>query len=214
MKKKTNISLYLSSILCIVPFIVSLMFYKDLPARIATHWNSDGTPNGFMPKLLGAFAIPTIIFVSHILIHFVLKIDYKEEENPNALKVLGIWIAPLISVVVQTIIIVNAISKPINVYTYVSLGIGILFIIIGNYLPKSRQNVVVGIKLPWTLKSEENWNKTNRLTGYIWIIGGIIMIITGFFNMGWIMCISIIFMLIIPIIYSYTQFRKEDIRRD
>ena len=76
-----------------------------------------------------------------------------------------------------------------------------MFIIIGNYLPKARQNYTIGIKIPWTLANEENWNRTHRLAGYLWMICGILMILislTRFVPAEW-----LLIMVLVPCIYSF-----------
>lgn len=67
-----------------------------------------------------------------------------------------------------------------NIGLVVNILVGAVFIIVGNYLPKNKQNYSVGIKLPWTLDDEENWNKTNRLSGYLFIISGFVFIVNVF----------------------------------
>ena len=74
----------------------------------------------------------------------------------------------------------KALGKEMNPALIVSLLLGFMFIIIGNYLPKCKQNFTLGIKIKWTLENEENWNKTHRFAGKVWFIGGFIMLLTAF----------------------------------
>ena len=53
----------------------------------------------------------------------------------------------------------------------INILIGVMFVIMGNYMHKIKQNYSVGIKLPWTLNSEENWNRTHRLGSWLFVIG-------------------------------------------
>ena len=88
---------------------------------------------------------------------------------------------------------------------YSGILLGVLFIFAGNYLPKSRQNYTVGIRIPWTLDNEENWNKTHRLAGYLWVAGGIVMLLgtlTGWISTGWIIAAAAVCALV-PCIYSF-----------
>ena len=89
--------------------------------------------------------------------------------------------------------------------------LGLLFLIIGNYLPKARQNYTIGIKIPWTLANEENWNRTHRLAGYLWMICGILMIfncLTRFVPAIWLFGILLI-MVLVPCIYSFWLHAKK-----
>ena len=94
--------------------------------------------------------------------------------------------------------------------TIVPLLVGILFVVIGNYLPKTKQSYTMGIKLPWTLASEENWNRTHRLAGFLWVIGGILLILLTLLRLWntWTFLLVIIPMSVVPMIYSYLLYRK------
>lgn len=88
--------------------------------------------------------------------------------------------------------------------------VGLLLIVVGNYLPKSKQNYTVGIKIPWTLNNETNWNKTHRLAGYVWIIGGLLMFANSFLKILWLPVFIIIIsaMIFFPLVYSYILYKK------
>lgn len=82
---------------------------------------------------------------------------------------------------------------------------GILFILIGNYMPKTRQNYTIGIKVPWALDNEENWNRTHRLAGYLWVAGGIILVILSLAGLtNPLLLIGVVlFFTLVPTIYSW-----------
>ena len=85
-----------------------------------------------------------------------------------------------------------------------------IFVILGNYLPKCRQNFTMGYRLPWTLNDEDNWNKTNRLAGYVMVLGGILIIIMSFFDLAfWAVILFVGAILIIPSVYSFLLYRKK-----
>jgi uncharacterized membrane protein len=67
----------------------------------------------------------------------------------------------------------------------------------------------LGIKLPWTLKNEENWNKTHRFSGKLWVIGGIVTMVTAFLGNFWILLGVLIVMAAVPTIYSYVLHCKQ-----
>ncbi|MCQ2355795.1 MAG: SdpI family protein, partial [Methanocorpusculum sp.] len=82
---------------------------------------------------------------------------------------------------------------------------------IGNYLPKSKQSYTVGIRLPWTLNSEENWNRTHHLAGYLWILGGVLLLLCAFLPAVWSLPVLVILLILvvgIPFAYSYSLYRK------
>ena len=82
------------------------------------------------------------------------------------------------------------------------------FIVMGNYLHKVKQNFTIGIRLPWTLASEENWNRTHRMASWIFVLGGIIMVINGFVQSYWLLFSILIVLFLIPCIYSFVLYKK------
>ena len=118
------------------------------------------------------------------------------------------WLVPVLTVGMEAFSYLTALGKEIRVDIWCSVLMGLLFVVIGNYLPKCKQNYTVGIKLPWTLASEENWNRTHRLAGRIWVGGGILMMLLGFVSFLWVMLSVPVMMALVPILYSYLLYRK------
>ncbi len=87
---------------------------------------------------------------------------------------------------------------------------GTALVILGNYLPKIRQSHTMGIKLPWTLQSEENWTRTHRLSGFLWVLCGLVMIPLSLLRLwsGWLFGVLLAVMVLIPAVYSYALHRK------
>ena len=87
-----------------------------------------------------------------------------------------------------------------------------MLLLLGNYLPKIKQNRTLGIKIPWTLNNEENWNKTHRFAGKLWVIGGLVVLFSAFLPLGAMICVSVVGILcsvITPVIYSYSIYKKH-----
>ena len=118
---------------------------------------------------------------------------------------LVLWIIPMVSVVCGAAIYTYNLGMKVDISFFAMLFTGLLFIVIGNYLPKARQNYTIGIKIPWTLADEENWNRTHRAAGHLWVAGGILMVLaalTGFSGIRWFFVILAV-MTIVPCLYSY-----------
>ena len=97
-----------------------------------------------------------------------------------------------------------------NIEFIASLMIGIIFIVIGNYMPKSKQSYTMGIKLPWTLDDEDNWTKTHRIGGFLFMITGFLFVINAvFWHTIWILVLAIVICIGVPIVYSYRLHRKK-----
>jgi hypothetical protein len=90
--------------------------------------------------------------------------------------------------------------------------LGVLFALMGNYMPKIKQNSTLGIKITWTLQNEENWVKTHRFAGKVWFIGGLLMIAATFLPGNWCLYILPVFfipMMALPVLYSYKIYKTH-----
>ncbi len=202
-------SFWVSVTLCLIPFVLSAAFYNKMPDMVVTHFGFDNQPDGYSPKWLAAFLIPLVMLAANAVTWFAINAEPKQQGINKNIKRVILWMIPILSVVVQCVIITYSVSG-VNLVSFVPLFIGVLFIITGNYLPKCRHNYTMGIKLPWTLASEENWNRTHRVAGRIWIIGGIVITLYTFFNMHYILFLAVIaMMVIIPAVYSYILYKQE-----
>ena len=137
-------------------------------------------------------------------------IQTKKNHN-KSLKILIYFLAPLMSVIFIPTTILISLGININMSVIAPVFMSIIFIFIGNYLPKCRQNYTIGIRLPWTLNNKENWKKTHRLAGLLFVISGIlnILITIIFPNLSfYTLTISLIVSAIIPAIYSLLKNKK------
>lgn len=213
--KKTNKKLTFWDILywtlAVVPFLISLSFYSRLPDQVPTHWGADNMVNGYSSRNMAAFGIPSFMFFMAVLVNVIHRIDPKRENisRSKELKQITRWFVVVLAVLVQ-VIILSGVGISFNVGTVISVPIAFLFVAIGNYLPKCRQNYSMGIKLPWTLADEDNWNRTHRLAGYVWTAGGILMMILGFFHLSDLYFTIFLAMVLIPSVYSYMIYRKKN----
>ena len=199
----------LTSIVCLIPIIVGFMFYSKMPEQVAIHWGFDGNPDGYASKAVAIVILPSSLFVMNLLLPFLLKMDPKYENISEKTVNLLLWILPVVSLMASGLTISSALGKQVNVNVFAPLVVGIMFTVIGNYLPKMSQSYTVGIKLPWTLNDEENWNKTHRLAGKLWVACGLLLIIGSFTNMiTGLMIVMLVVAVIVPTVYSYMQFKN------
>lgn len=205
----------ITTLITILPLFVGLILWNRLPDTVATHWDFNGEANGWSSKAFAVLGLPCLLTVIHLFTVGVTLNDPKKKNIHRKMLALVFWIIPVVSLIVNGMVFLTALQIEVNVSIAVSALVGIIFIIIGNYLPKLQQNYTAGIKLPWTLNSTENWNRTHRLGGKTFIISGILLILCGF--LGEIMGndLSLITMLIIivlcagvPAVYSFWLFRK------
>lgn len=210
MKKRVNKLLVVTTGICLLPMLMSLVLYPKLPDRIAIHFNSAGVPDNYASKAVAAFGIPLMMACLNVISHLVLDSDPRHSRTPAALRFMGKWLVPVLTMAMMPITLLISLGVDIPIQTVVPFFVGIVLMLCGNYLPKCKQNYMVGIKLPWTLSSEENWNKTHHMAGYLWILSGLVMCAAAFFKWQWIPVTGflIVFGILVPSVYSYWLHQK------
>ncbi len=208
MIKKNLPLIIITSVIILIPMLAGLILWNVLPDSIAIHWNAAGQPDGFASKTVAVFVMPIFILAVHIICTFVTALDPKAKDISGKPLTLVLWICPVLSVIVGYITYATALGGNIKIQVIMPLVLGGLFTIIGNYLPKCKQNYTIGIKIPWTLNDENNWNKTHRFAGMLWVIGGLLIMATAFLGSFIIFFTILILMVIIPTIYSYLYYKK------
>ena len=199
----------ITSIITLLPIIAGLILWDKLPERIPIHFNSEGNVDGWGGKGMTVFGLPIFMFAVHWLCAFVTTLDPKSKNITSKNLKLVLWITPAISVFASGVIYSFSLGYKLNINTIFPIFFGLFFIVIGNYMPKCKQNYSIGVKVPWALESEENWNFTHRLAGKTWVIGGLAIIALSFLNSVWIFMLITIIMVIIPVIGSYLFYKKE-----
>lgn len=209
MIRRNKTKLILTSVVILIPIIIGMILWNQLPDTIATHWGVNNQPNGFSSKIFAVFGMPAVLLGIHWLCMIATTFDKKSKNmNPKVLS-LVLWICPALSLLMSAIVYLTALGKEIKVGFIVILFMGLLFIIIGNYLPKCKQSYTMGIKLPWTLKDEENWNKTHRFAGPLWVIGGVVIMATAIFESPIVFGVIVGVMVITPVVYSYLHYKNN-----
>ena len=182
------------------------MIKKNLPLIIITSLIT------LIPAILMKTGMPLILLLVHLVCIFATSKDKGNQEQSQKVFRLIFWICPIIAVYTSGINYL-VISGKYTGIEELSIGLfGLLFMIIGNYLPKCKMNAVIGIKIPWTYSSEENWNRTHRFGGKVWVICGILMMCTVFMpaNICTIVMVGLfVAMILIPTLYSYLFYKKE-----
>ena len=212
MKKINKRTLILTSIVILIPIVVGCMLWNKLPDTIPTHFGMDGTPNGWSSKPFTVFGLPILILFLHLLCLGATSLDPKYYNMSDKLYGLVVWICPIVSLLVVISCYGSALGIEVNISRYIMIGCGIIFMVVGNYLPKCKQNYTMGIKLPWTLDDEENWNHTHRFAGFLWVVGGVAIMVNAFLEWTWLFLVIVFLMVIIPTVYSYLYYRKNQKR--
>ena len=213
--KKYKITIIITTLITLLPILFGLIVWNRLPEQIATHWGANGQADGYSGKAFAVFGIPCILAVLQLFVSFITLNDPKRRNIHKKPLTLTFWIIPVMSVIVNGITYAAALGMEIEVGIIISILVGILLIALGNYMPKLQQNYTIGIRVPWTLNSTENWNRTHRLGGKTFILGGFLLIIAGFLgsvmgDYGTLAALIVIVLICagVPAVYSFWLFKK------
>ena len=209
MIKKNLPKLIITSLITLIPIVVGLILWDKLPDQVHLHWNAQGEVDGYGTKFQAVFLMPLVLVAFQWICVLGTSLDPKKQNISDKTFTLVLWIIPVISLLCNSMVFATALGHKVSVEMIMPLFMGALFVVIGNYLPKCKQSYTVGIKLPWTLNDEENWNKTHRMAGFLWVIGGVIIMATAFLGLFWLFFIVIIPMVIVPFVYSYLLYKKN-----
>ena len=208
MIKKNLKTLIITSILTLLPILAGLYLWNTLPGQVPIHWNINGEVDGWSSKAFFVFGLPGIMLAVQWLCVLVTGADPKKANHSGKVMQLVLWIIPALTIVLSAFTYMTALGREVRVEIIMPLLVGLIFTIIGNYLPKCKQSYTIGIKLPWTLHSEENWNRTHRLAGRLWLAGGIGIMLTAVLGGFWVMLAITLVMVLVPTVYSYILHRK------
>lgn len=209
MIKKNLPKLIITSLITLIPIVIGLILWDKLPDQVPMHWSAQGEVDGYGTKFQAVFLMPLVLVAFHWICVLGTSLDPKKQNINDKIFTLVLWIIPVISLLCNSMVFATALGHKVSVEIIMPLFMGTLFVIIGNYMPKCKQSYTVGIKLPWTLDNEENWNKTHRLAGFLWVIGGVIIMATAFLGAFWLFFIVLIPMVIVPFVYSYLLYKKN-----
>ena len=213
MKKKLMINMLLTSAVALLPMLLGIALYSDLPDQVPTHWGFDGEINSWSGKNTVVFFMPIGMALLSILVQFMLENDPKKSNMSTAVKAISRWLCPVMSLIFVPASLLSAIGYDLLMSLIACLLVGAVLIIMGNYLPKSKQSYTVGIRLPWTLSSTENWNRTHRLAGKLWIFAGFCLIAAGIFThrspaASAAALVIVLIVLLVPSVYSFVLYKK------
>ena len=212
MKIKINKKLVLfTSILILLPSLVGCVFWNQLPEEIPTHFNLLGQADGYNHKVFAIFGLPALMLLMHWVLLFLMIKDPKSSNISSKIQVLIYWIIPFVSFLLMISIFGEYLGYSMMSGLLAQIFMGVVMIVIGNYLPKTHRNYIIGIRLPWTLENDENWRKTHRLAGKIWVLGGLLLFLNSFVQLYvyWVFFLTLFFVVIIPSVYSYQLSKSE-----
>jgi uncharacterized membrane protein len=208
MKRETLIKELIVIVITLVPILYLMVNWNLLPESMPIHFDTHGQPNGYGSRWVYVW-MPLGLY---ILMLVLPKIDPRKanyaifQESYYKLRlILAIFIGFLDSSIIWSVA-----NKTDSIQKLLPLTIFFLFMLIGNYMGNIRPNYFVGIKVPWTLNSDEVWTRTHKLAGKLWFWGslagiGLYLVIDKF---EWVLIPLLIVLVVVPIVYSYVIYQK------
>ena len=161
---------WLILLMMLMPVVLFIIVYDQLPDDIPTHWNARGELDGTMPKPWGLLPLPLIMLFLNVMFWVIPVLDPKKNVASFRRPLFIVQLLTNLLFVVLALITAGvALGMQLDVPLIISYAVIFLLLTLGNFMGKFRPNYFVGIRTPWTLESEEVWMKTHKLAGWIWV---------------------------------------------
>ena len=187
-------------------------FYSRLPEQIPVHWNMNGEIDRYAGRWMAWFfaGLPAFLFV---LMSLLPLLDSRRENYLRSSKAYNATVIAIVSVMasLNLIVLFSSLGLPIRVDAVVKGIVGVLFVVIGNYMGTVRSTMLFGIRTPWTLADEGVWRRTHRLGAWLFILAGLIILATMFVRGLWGVILPLAGIgaaVLVPIVFSYIEYRK------
>ncbi|MGI9953521.1 SdpI family protein [Moorellaceae bacterium AZ2] len=202
-------------LILLLMLVAALAVYPYLPERVPIHWNAAGQVDNYSSRAFGAFMLPLMTAGLYILMLVLPLVDPRRENYPKflgAYRIIRLGLV-LFMAVLYSLVLIASLGYAVPMDRVMPALIGLLFILIGNYLPRVRHNYFVGIRTPWTLANEEVWRKSHRFGGMAFVLAGIISISVAFLAKGMVAFIvvitAVILASVISVVYSLLIFPRK-----
>jgi len=208
MKNKTIQRELLLVLLAVLPVLYLLFNWNSLPEQMPIHFELNGNPNDFGSKLIYVF-MPLGIYLLMLALPYIdpRKTNYEifNETYYKLRIILGLFFA-----VIDTVITYNELHGVEKMGLFAPISVFLLFTLLGNYMGTVRQNYFIGIKVPWTLNSEEVWIRTHKMAGKLWFWGGIVGVaaLLVIKDPIFVLIPVILVIIVVPVVYSYIIYQK------
>lgn len=205
---------WVGPLLTVAMLALALWAFPKLPEQVPSHWNARGEVDGWSGRWI-VFLPPGISVFVWLLMQGLRKIDPRaanyERFEPTFWVIVNMTIFIMAVVHVMTIGAALGWSLP-GVDVIMTVAFGVMLLVLGNVLPRVRSNWWMGVRTPWTLSSERVWRSTHRLAGRTFVLGGLIVLSALFLPSAWwfpVMMIAITFSAVVPAIWSWFDWRRE-----
>jgi len=204
--KKNWKGMLVAAAVILLPMLVGVILWDQLPDPMATHWDFEGNANGWTSRAFTVFGIPLVLLALHMVCLLVTESGVNScGQNPK-LKRIMYGVVPVVSLLLCVTIYPSALGMKLPMQTMALLFLGVMLLIIGNYMPKCTMNKWMGIRVPWTYRSEANWHATHRFASRVYVAMGLVCLCCAFIPLGRFgaaLVVMIIAGCLSPIAYAY-----------
>ncbi|MBS3119427.1 SdpI family protein [Candidatus Woesearchaeota archaeon] len=208
----SNLARRILLVIILVSVVLSIYFYPQFPAQIASHWNARGDVNGYMPKFPGLFLMPMLLSVLFVLFSIIPVIDPLKANIRKFREYFEKFIVLLFAFLlyIQLLTIIWNLGVRFDMTLFILPALALLFFYIGILMEKARRNWFIGIRTPWTMSSDKVWANTHRLGSKLYKLVALITIAGLFFRQYAliIFIVSAVSVTVITIVYSYIEYRR------
>ena len=205
-------------LLVIAAVVLSIVYYPHLPVSMPTHWSASGEPNGYSSRLWGAWMLPLIMAAIWFIMRAIPHIDPRKA---NYEKFQGMYDALVILILafmllMHLVVLMAATGTPIQMDRIVLPSVGVFIALMGLLIPKAHPNWFVGIRTPWTLTSDLSWEKTHRIGGRLFVILGVLMVLSTLIGPEvaiWILVPVALAIVVFLFAYSYQVWKEDPLKR-
>ncbi|MEG0769764.1 MAG: SdpI family protein [Ruthenibacterium sp.] len=215
MKKKFDAPEAAVWVAALLPFALTAAVYAHLPPQIPVHWGISGAIDAYGPKA-AAWLFPVLAFLVAALLKWMPRLDPKRESYAKfktGYRAFRLVFALFFLVMTATTLYAAFAPAALPVGRIITLCLGAVFCVLGNYMPKFRHNYFCGMRTPWTLASEEVWVATHRMAGPLWFAGGLALMAAALLPLSqsvlFVIVMALVFLFtLVPCVYSYFLYQK------
>jgi uncharacterized membrane protein len=196
-------------------FGIAAWLSPRLPELVPTHWDAHGNVNGTLRKPLGVYILPLIMLGLHALLAFLPRASARGFGIAPFGRVYRVLHTTLLAFLlfITVLALRAAAGEHMPIAQGTCVAVGLLLIVIGNFLGKITRNFLVGIRTPWTLANDEVWRLTHRLGGKVFVAAGVLVVLGVWVGANPGQCVAVTLLAaLVPAAYSYVLYRRLECR--
>lgn len=168
----------LIGLLCVLSLgVLAAWLYPDLPDRVPIHWGGGGTADGFAAKPVGTALNVSLPLIAYLALRFFPLISpsgFRMTRSRRVVDILNVTLVLVLTGIGATALLTAA-GNFVQMRDIAPFAIGVIFVVLGNYMGKLEPNWIIGIRTPWTLASEEVWYGTHRVCRWVFLLSGLVL---------------------------------------